>query len=56
MGAMIAIIAGGILIARTADSHPHFVSANRGVMRKTLLIASAACLAYVALLLMSTAL
>ena len=50
-GAMIAIIAGGILIARTADSHPHFASANRGEMRKTLLIASAACLAYVALLL-----
>lgn len=50
-GAMIAIIAGGILIARTADSHPHFASANREGMRKTLLIASAACLAYVALLL-----
>ena len=50
-GAMIAIIAGGILIARTADSHPHFASVNREEMRKTLLIASAACLAYVALLL-----
>lgn len=50
-GAMIAIIAGGILIARTADSHPHFASANREEMRKTLLIASAACLTYVALLL-----
>ena len=49
--AMSAIIAGGVLIARTADSHPQFTSANRDEMRKTLLIASAACLAYVALLL-----
>ena len=49
--AMLVIVLGGVLIARNAKAHPQFASGPSGDMRKTIVIASAASLAYVALIL-----
>ncbi|MBN8911068.1 MAG: DMT family transporter [Rhizobiales bacterium] len=54
--AMSAILAGGILIARSAGSHPQFAGpGGSSEMRKTILIAFGSCLAYVAIVLSSQA-
>lgn len=53
--AIAAVVLGGILIARSAGSHPQFAGDNGGEMRKTVLIALGACLAYVAIVLTSQA-
>jgi len=48
--AMVAVIIGGMLIARSAESHPQFAAeGDDGQLRKTIAIALSACLAYVAL-------
>ncbi|WP_339083561.1 DMT family transporter [Hyphomicrobium sp. ghe19] len=47
--AMGVIIVGGILIARSAEAHPQFAATDGKELRKTVLIALGACLAYVAL-------
>jgi len=49
--AMSVVIAGGIVIARSAESHPQFTGAGSAELRTTILIALAACLAYVLLVL-----
>lgn len=49
--AMVVVIAGGLLIARSAESHPQFGGSGRKELRTTILIACAAALAYVLLLL-----
>jgi drug/metabolite transporter (DMT)-like permease len=48
-GAMISIIAGCVLIARSAEAHPQFNSNAPSEIRKTLMLAIGACLAYVLL-------
>jgi drug/metabolite transporter (DMT)-like permease len=54
--AMGTILIGGLLIARSAGSHPQFTGAGGGAeMRKTVLIALGSCLAYVAIVLTSQA-
>lgn len=54
--AMAAILAGGILIAQSAGSHPQFAGAGgESEMRKTMLIALGSCLAYVVIVLSSQA-
>ncbi|MBY0562327.1 DMT family transporter [Hyphomicrobium sp.] len=47
--AMVVIILGGILIARSAEGHPQFAASDRKELRKTIIIALGACLAYVVL-------
>ena len=47
--AMVVIIFGGILIARSAEAHPQFAASDRKELRKTIVIALGACLAYVVL-------
>lgn len=54
--AMAAILFGGIMIARSAGTHPQFSGENGAAeMRTTILIALGACLAYVAVVLTSQA-
>jgi len=54
--AIAAILIGGLLIARSAGSHPQFSGAGGGAeMRTTILIALGSCLAYVAIVLTSQA-
>lgn len=54
--AIAAILVGGVLIARSAGSHPQFAGeAGSAEMRTTVLIALGACLAYVAIVLTSQA-
>ncbi len=53
--AMSLVIAGGIMIARSAESHPQFTGAKSSELRTTILIALAACLAYVLLVLTAQA-
>jgi drug/metabolite transporter (DMT)-like permease len=48
---MLVVIAGGILIARSAEAHPQLKSEGAAEMHKTLTIAAGACLAYVVLIL-----
>lgn len=47
--AMVVIIFGGILIARSAEAHPQFAESDRKELRKTIIIALGACFAYVVL-------
>jgi uncharacterized membrane protein len=47
--AMSVIVFGGILIARSAEAHPQFAATDRRELRKTIVIALVACLAYVVL-------
>lgn len=47
--AMATVMVGGVLIARSAESHPQFAVGDRSESRKTLAIAFGACLAHVIL-------
>lgn len=47
--AMAVVIFGGILIARSAEAHPQFAATDGRELRKTIVIALGACLAYVVL-------
>lgn len=53
--AMSLVIVGGIMIARSAESHPQFAGGKSSELRTTILIAVAACLAYVLLVLTAQA-
>lgn len=53
--AMSLVIAGGIMIARSAESHPQFAGEKSSELRTTILIAVAACAAYVLLVLTAQA-
>jgi drug/metabolite transporter (DMT)-like permease len=54
--AMVAILIGGIMIARSAGAHPQFAGEKGAAeMRTTILIAVGACFAYVAIVLTSQA-
>ena len=50
-GAMLAIVAGGLLVARSAEAHPQFAAGDGKEMRSTVLIAVGACVAYSAIIL-----
>jgi uncharacterized membrane protein len=53
--AMLVVLAGGILIARTAEAGAEGETSDRSALRKTLLIALASCLFYAVLILLGQA-